>query len=173
MLSASLAAMFLFTFNGPAASPEPPSAQTVSTPDSVAEDVQCPSFQELRLQAVGRVDAIKPRVTLQEFLTTSGVTQSLNFWEEVPGGHFALCHNEVPTKINWHYLRWLFSTETRRSVELQINDRTMDLRDIPVPVYDETYYSCDRLLNFIFDVRTYLPVRNFLFLDSVVVSVDW
>ncbi len=94
-------------------------------------------------------------------------------WEEVPGGQFSLCHNEVPTKINWHYLRWQFDTENRRNVELQINDRVMDLRQIPVPVYDHTYYSCDRLLNFIFDVRTFLPVRNFLFLDSVLVSVDW
>ncbi|MAE67386.1 MAG: hypothetical protein CMJ18_24260 [Phycisphaeraceae bacterium] len=94
-------------------------------------------------------------------------------WEEVPGGHFALCHNEVPTKINWHYLRWVFDTEQRRNVELQVNDRVMDLRQIPVPRYDETYYSCDRLLNFLFDVRTYMPVRNFLFLDSVLVSVDW
>ena len=94
-------------------------------------------------------------------------------WEEIPGGNFALCHNEVPTKVNWHYLRWQFDTQARRNVELQINDRVMDLRNIPVPVYDHKYYSCDRLLNFIFDVRTYMPVRNFLFLDSVVVSVDW
>ena len=94
-------------------------------------------------------------------------------WEEIAGGNFALCHNEVPTKVNWHYLRWQFDTQARRNVELQINDRVMDLRNIPVPVYDHKYYSCDRLLNFIFDVRTYMPVRNFLFLDSVVVSVDW
>ena len=99
--------------------------------------------------------------------------QSPDDWKEVPGGDFALCHNEVPTKINWHYLRWQFDLETRRNVELQINDRVMDLRDIPVPAYEETYYSCDRLLNFFFAVRTHLPVRNFLFFDSVLVSVDW
>ena len=94
-------------------------------------------------------------------------------WEEVPGGAFSLCHNEVPTKINWNYLSWTFDTDARRNVELRVNDRVMDLRDLPVPVYDHEYYGCDRLLNFCIDVRTHLPVRNFLFLDSVLVSVDW
>ena len=100
-------------------------------------------------------------------------TLKRNDWEEVPSGDFSLCHNEVPTKINWHYLRWRFDLKTRRNVELQINDRIMDLREIPVPTYDETYYGLDRLMNFYFDVRTHLPVRNFLFLDSVLISVDW
>ncbi len=100
-------------------------------------------------------------------------TEHYNDWEEVPGGNFSLCHNEVPTKVNWHYLRWQFDTETRRNVELQVNDRIMDLRDLPVPKYDHRYYGCDRLLNFCLDVRTHADVRNFLFLDSVLVSVDW
>jgi hypothetical protein len=54
-----------------------------------------------------------------------------------------------------------------------VNDLTMDLRDLPVPLYDEPYYGCERLLNFCIDVRTYTNVRNFLWLDSVVVSTDW
>ncbi len=46
--------------------------------------------------------------------------------------------------------------------------------DIPVPRYPpHSYHSCDRLLNFCIDVRTHMNVRNFLFLDSVLVSVDW
>ena len=94
-------------------------------------------------------------------------------WKEVSGGHQRFCYNEVPTKINWHYVRWLFDTTKRRSVELQVNDLTMDLRDIPVPVYDHPYEACEKLLNFCIDVRTHRDVRNFLFLDSVLVSVDW
>jgi hypothetical protein len=93
-------------------------------------------------------------------------------WKEVPGGYQPLCYNEVPTKINWHYMRWLFDTRTRRNVELQINDLTMDLRDIEVPLYPESYSGCERLLNLCFDVRTHIPVRNFLFVDSVLISVD-
>jgi hypothetical protein len=94
-------------------------------------------------------------------------------WKDVPGGHQALCYNEIPTKTNWHYLRWVIDTRTRRNTELQVNDLVMDLRDLPVPLYDEPYYGCERLLNFCVDVRTHTTVRNFLWLDSVVVSADW
>ncbi|GAA1618691.1 hypothetical protein GCM10009789_85650 [Kribbella sancticallisti] len=84
-----------------------------------------------------------------------------------------LCYNEVPTKVNWHYLRWLVDTDARRNVELQVNDRVMDMRDVPVPPYEERYETLENLLNFYFSVRTHSAVRNFLFLDSVLISVDW
>lgn len=84
-----------------------------------------------------------------------------------------LCYNEVPTKVNWHYLRWVVDTEKRRNVELQINDRITDMRDVPVPPYSERYDSLENLLNFYFSVRTLSGARNFLFLDSVLISVDW
>ncbi|GGQ35322.1 DUF6772 family protein [Streptosporangium pseudovulgare] len=84
-----------------------------------------------------------------------------------------LCVNEVPTKINWHYLRWDIDTRTRSNVELRLNDRVMDMRDVPVPVYPDRYSTLDNLLNFYFSVRTHADIRNFLFLDSVLISVDW
>jgi len=84
-----------------------------------------------------------------------------------------LCYNEVPTKVNWHYLRWLIDTDARKNVELQINDEVVDMRDVPVPIYEERYDSLETLLNFYFSVRTHTDARNFLFLDSVLVSVDW
>jgi len=94
-------------------------------------------------------------------------------WAAVPDGHQPLCYNESPTKMNWHYLRWVFDTRTRRNTELQVNDLVMDLRTIEVPIYDHGYHGCERLLNFCVDVRTHTTVRNFLWLDSVLVSVDW
>ena len=94
-------------------------------------------------------------------------------WKEVPDGDVRFSYNEVPTKINWHYLRWVFDTSTRRSVELQMNDQIMDLREVPVPVFDHPYEACRNLLNFCIDVRTHKEIRNFLYLDSVLVSVDW
>lgn len=94
-------------------------------------------------------------------------------WEAIPGGHQPLCYNEVPTKINWHYLRWVWDTRTRRNVELQVNNNVMDLRGIPVPVFGHAYSALSHLLNFCIDVRTHRPVRNFLYLDSILVSVDW
>ena len=57
-----------------------------------------------------------------------------NDWKPIPGGHQPLCYNEIPTKINWHYLRWDFDTRLRRNVELQVNNNVMSLHDIPVPV---------------------------------------
>lgn len=94
-------------------------------------------------------------------------------WKEVPKGYQRLCYNEVPTKVNWHYVRWLFDTSKHRSVELQVNDLVMDVRKVPVPVFDHPCEACEKLLNFCIDVRTHRDVRNLLFLDSVLVSVDW
>ena len=83
------------------------------------------------------------------------------------------CFNEVPTKVNWHYLRFLIDTSTRSNVELQFNNDVHDLRRVPVPPYAEKYESLESLLNFYFSVRTLGPHRNSLFLDSVVISADW
>jgi len=79
----------------------------------------------------------------------------------------------VPTKVNWHYLRFLIDTSTRSNVELQFNNDVHDLRDVPVPPYAKKYESLESLLNFYFSVRTLGPHRNSLFLDSVVISADW
>ncbi len=99
--------------------------------------------------------------------------QSPDDWTPLPDGAQELCFNETATKINWHYLRWRFDTQERRNVELQVNDRRWDLRDIPVPFYDQRYKGLANLLNFLVDVRTRRSLRNFLFFDSIVVSADW
>ncbi|GAA2651074.1 DUF6772 family protein [Streptomyces aculeolatus] len=93
-------------------------------------------------------------------------------WQQF-GERQELCFNEVPTKVNWHYLRWVIDTSTRSNVELQVNDVVHDMRDVPVPPYDEEYGSLQNLLNFYVSVRTHTDVRNFLYLDSVLISVDW
>ena len=79
----------------------------------------------------------------------------------------------MPTKVNWHYIRWVIDTSTRSNVELQVNDRIYDMRDVPVPPYAEKYGSLENLLNFYVSVRTHSNVRNFVYLDSVLISVDW
>ncbi len=94
-------------------------------------------------------------------------------WLAVPGSEMALCYNELPTKVNWHYLRWCFDTRELNNTELQVNDVVLDLRSIPVPRYAHGYQGLKNLLNFCVDVRTCRNVRNALFLDSVLVSVDW
>lgn len=99
--------------------------------------------------------------------------REVNDWKEIPGGRQPLCFNETSTKINWHYLRWVFDTAKQRNTELQVNDLVMDLRGIPVPSYGRGYRSLNHLLNFLLDVRANRAVRNFLFVDSAVISVDW
>jgi hypothetical protein len=100
-------------------------------------------------------------------------TLSPDDWADVPQGHQPLCYNEVPTKINWHYLRWVVDTRVKRNVELQVNNKVMDLREIEVPVFDHHYEALDGLLNVFVDVRTRTHVRNFLYVDSAVISADW
>ena len=94
-------------------------------------------------------------------------------WKEIPGGHQPLCFNETTSKVNWHYLKWLVDTTKRRTIELQCNGHHMDLNHIEFPVYEDKYHGLPNLLNFLIDVRTHTKVRNFLYLDSVLVSVDW
>lgn len=94
-------------------------------------------------------------------------------WRPVPGGAYRFCYNEIPTKFNWHYLRWSFDTQACRHVELQVNDLTLDLRALPVPLYDHPYEGLHGLLNFVLDVRTMTATRNFLFVDSALISADW
>jgi hypothetical protein len=94
-------------------------------------------------------------------------------WREIPDSYMPMCYNEVPTKVNWHYIRWQWDLKTRRNVELQINDTVLDLRDVPVPVYPDPYWGLNRLLNFALDVRTHTDVRNFLYMDSILISADW
>ena len=94
-------------------------------------------------------------------------------WREIPDSYMPLCYNEVPTKVNWHYIRWQWDLKTRRNVVLQINDTVLDLRDVPVPVHPDPYRGLNRMLNFLLDVRTHTDVRNFLYMDSVLISADW
>lgn len=94
-------------------------------------------------------------------------------WREFPGGRQVLCFNETASKVNWHYVRWLFDTQALRSVEFQCNDLKLDLRDVPVPAHEEPYRGISNLLNYYVAVRTHVNARNFLYLDSALVSVDW
>ncbi|WP_136660911.1 DUF6772 family protein [Nitratireductor sp. XY-223] len=95
-------------------------------------------------------------------------------WQDIPDGQQALCYNELPTKINWHYLRWQFDTGTFRNVLLQVNNKVMHLEDVVVPEYERGFHQgLTNLMNLSVDVRTHSPVRNFIWFDSILTSVDW
>lgn len=90
---------------------------------------------------------------------------------EVPDGRQQLCYNEADDKINWLYLRFLVDMRERAYVELQSGDRTFDLRGL-APTRVERYARIDGLVNPSVWVETDTDRRVFLYVDSVLVSID-
>ncbi|WP_205623047.1 DUF6772 family protein [Sciscionella marina] len=92
-------------------------------------------------------------------------------WLDVPGGGQRLCYNELPTKQNWHYLRVGFDLVTRRFTELRCNDRVLphgELAPIRMPAWPNLW----QMLNVGFWVESDVDNRSFLYLDSVLLSVE-
>jgi hypothetical protein len=103
----------------------------------------------------------------------SGKTASISHYApigytDVPGGRQQLCHNELPTKMNWHYLSVTFDLATMRFLEFRCNDRTYT--DLPDPFVLPLWPNLRGLLNTIFFVETDVDKRAFLYLDSVLFS---
>lgn len=92
-------------------------------------------------------------------------------FKDIPGGEQKLCYNETDCKINWIYFRLLFDLETRQYVEMQAQDRIFDLRG-KTPTLSPPYHRIDGLLNPLFWVENDTNRRVFLYIDSVVVSID-
>lgn len=90
---------------------------------------------------------------------------------DVPDGHQELCYNESDDKINWLYLRLVVDLGKREYVELQSADRTFDLRGTK-PTLTRRYARIDGLLNPSVWIEADTDRRAFLYVDSVVVSVD-
>jgi hypothetical protein len=104
----------------------------------------------------------------------SGKTASIGHYApigytDVPGGRQPLCHNELPTKMNWHYLSVTFDLRSMRFVEFRCNERVFD-RDLPAPFELPEWPNLTGLLNTIFFVETDVDKRAFLYLDSVLFS---
>lgn len=90
-------------------------------------------------------------------------------WEDLPGGGQRLCYNEIPTKVNWSYLRFDFDLETMRALSFTCNDRSFDLagfESIRMPAMKNLW--C--MLNFCLFAETDTEKRAFLYVDSVCIS---
>jgi hypothetical protein len=93
-------------------------------------------------------------------------------WEDVPGGGQKLCYNEIPTKVNWHYVRFDFDLATMQATHFQCNDRTFDMTgfdSIRIPAMRNLW--C--MLNLAFFVESDTDKRAFLYVDSVCLSGDF
>ncbi|MBI4587296.1 MAG: hypothetical protein HY725_00535 [Candidatus Rokubacteria bacterium] len=95
----------------------------------------------------------------------------LDGWEDVPDGQQPLCYNEIATKQNWHYLRWLIDLRSREYLELQCNDRAWSLSGrAHAPL--KAYPNLRTLFNVGFWVEAEVDKRCFLYVDSVLVSTE-
>jgi hypothetical protein len=93
-------------------------------------------------------------------------------WEDIPGAGQKLCYNEIPTKINWHYLRFDFDLERMRWLGFQCNDQVFDcagVESIRMPAMPNL--SC--MLNLVFFCESDTRKRAFLYLDSVLLSGEF
>ncbi|QEC52382.1 hypothetical protein EDD80_11075 [Anseongella ginsenosidimutans] len=97
-----------------------------------------------------------------------GATDGFKF---VPGGRQELCYNESDDKINWLYLRLLYDTAKKQYVEFQSKDQVFDLRG-KSPSDTPPYARIEGLLNPVIWVETDTDRRAFLFVDSVVISME-
>ena len=118
----------------------------------------------------------KPVTTPMKPLGTEGKTVTHYHlapegWVDVPGGDQKLCYNEIPTKVNWHYVRFDFDLATMTALELQCNDRVHDMRgqaSIEIPAMRNLW--C--MLNIAFFAETDADKRAFLYIDGVCLSGD-
>ena len=104
----------------------------------------------------------------------SGKTASISHYAPVgytaiPGARQELCQNELPTKMNWHYLAATFDLAAMRFTEVRCNDCVYDPSGI-APFELPVWPNLRGLLNTIFFVETAVDKRAFLYLDSVCFS---
>ena len=93
-------------------------------------------------------------------------------WCDLPDGAQQLCYNEIPTKVNWSYLRFDFDLARMRPTAFQCNDRDIDVsgfESIRIPTMKNLW--C--MLNFCLFAETDSAKRAFLYVDSVCISGDF
>lgn len=93
-------------------------------------------------------------------------------WEDLPGGAQRLCYNEIPTKVNWTYLRFDFDLASMQALSFQCNDRVFDMSgfdSIRIPAMNNLW--C--MLNFAFFAEADRNKRAFLYVNSVCISGDF
>lgn len=93
-------------------------------------------------------------------------------WKDLPGGGQKLCYNEIPTKVNWHYVRFDFDLAAMRMIDFQCNDRIWDMSgigSIVIPAMRNLW--C--MLNICFFAEADTDKRALLYVDSVCLSGDF
>ncbi len=92
-------------------------------------------------------------------------------FEDIPDSYQPLCYNEIATKINWHYARWLVDLDRLQMLEFQCNDRVYDVGG-RAPVTGSAESNLAYLMNLSFAVEADADRRCFLYIDSVLLSAE-
>lgn len=119
----------------------------------------------------------KPRTTEFKPLGTENKTvthyhMAPEGWVDLPGANQKLCYNEIPTKVNWHYLCFDFDLATMRATGFRCNDRVFDVagfESISIPAMRNLW--C--MLNICLFAEAGTAKRAFLYVDSVCLSGDF
>jgi hypothetical protein len=90
-------------------------------------------------------------------------------WHDVLGGTQVMCYNEIPTKVNWFYLRVDLDLRNRRVSRLQCNDLVLG-RDPLEYIAFPAMPNLRGMLNAFVWVQTDTAKRALLYVDSVVMS---
>jgi hypothetical protein len=119
---------------------------------------------------------IKTDHPVKHAIGDSGKTASISHYEPVgyspvPGGLQQLCHNELPSKMNWHYLNVTFDLASMQFHSVQCNDKLLDISGIQ-PFVLPAWPNLRGLLNTIFFVETDVDKRSFLYIDSILFSEE-
>ena len=89
----------------------------------------------------------------------------------IPDSRQELVYNESDDKINWLYVRFLYDMEKKEYVEMQSRNKTFDLRGIKATNVPP-YARIEGLLNPVIWIETDTDRRVFLYVDSVVISME-
>ena len=121
-------------------------------------------------QTKSRTAAMKPLGT--EGKTVTHYHLAPTDWEDLPGGEQKLCYNEIPTKVNWHYVRYDFDLRTMRAISLRCNDREWDMSGVD-PIVMPAMRNLWCMLNIAFFAEADTDKRTLLYVDSVCLSGDF
>ena len=93
-------------------------------------------------------------------------------WRDLPGGNQRLCYNEIPTKVNWHYVSFDFDLRTMQATAFRCNDRQFDMSGFE-PMRLPAMKNLWCMLNVCLFAETAVDKRAFLYIDSVCLSGDF
>jgi len=92
-------------------------------------------------------------------------------WEDL-GERQILCYNEIPTKVNWQYLKMGFDLRSMSYTHFQCNDVVYDMTGkgtLEIPAMP----NLRGMLNVVLFAETDTDKRSSLYVDSMCVSGEW